>query len=107
MFRRTRKKNIEKYIIGAKAYINNKYEESFAKPVLKESNESPLTSDSDIHIRQYSLADTFNESNIDFTIRNMLRSGDFSKFNSILENTINQTFVEKVNSRAVAKSESH
>ena len=96
MFRRTHEKNVEKYIVGATAYIESKYEEPAPKPVLKESSETSFNAGSGNHIR-YSLADTYDESNIDFTMRNMLRSGDFSRFNSMLENSINQTFVEKVN----------
>ena len=96
MFRHNREKNVGKHIIGAQAYIESKYEEPAPQPVLKESSETSFNAGSDNHIR-YSLADTYDEANIDFTMRSMLRSGEFSRISSILENTINQTFVEKVN----------
>ena len=102
------RKRIAKYTADARAFIQKTYTKPEPLPVVTPQPQKPTEVDKKpTHtIRyslsfpkensiQYSLPDTYDDTNVDNAMRSMLKTGNYQDANSLLDKTVKATFVEQ------------
>ena len=102
------KKRIAKYTADARAFIQKTYTSPEPPPAVTPQPQKPTEADKKPTqtIRyslsfpkensiQYSLPDTYDDTNVDNAMRSMLKTGNYRDADSLLDKTVNATFVEQ------------
>ena len=108
MFGISTRKRIAKYTADARAFIQKTYTKPEPPPVVTPQPQKPTEADKkttqtiryslnfpDKNFIQYSLPNTYDDTNVDNAMRSMLKTGNYRDANSLLNKTVKETFVEQ------------